>query len=69
MPPQAVLDEIARLVDLQKLEDVLMAEGIKKFADPQKALLALIDASGRTGEVRFENLLLVPKGALGTRNE
>jgi transaldolase len=42
MPPQTVLDEIARLVDVQKLEDVLMAEGIKKFADPQKALLALI---------------------------
>ncbi|MCI0640933.1 MAG: transaldolase [Gemmataceae bacterium] len=42
MPPQDVLDEIERLVDLRKLEDVLMAEGIKKFADPQKALLALI---------------------------
>jgi transaldolase len=42
MPPKNVLDEIDRLVDLQKLEDVLMAEGIKKFADPQKALLALI---------------------------
>ena len=36
------VDEIDRVVDLQKLEDVLMAEGIKKFADPQKALLALI---------------------------
>ena len=32
-----VVAEIERLVDLQKLEDVLMAEGIKKFADPQKA--------------------------------
>ena len=42
LPPPVVLDEIARAVDLQKLEDVLMAEGIKKFADPQKALLALI---------------------------
>ncbi len=42
MPSQTVLDEIARLVDVQKLEDVLMAEGIKKFADPQKALLTLI---------------------------
>jgi len=42
MPPAEVLDEIDRLVDPQKLEDVLMAEGIKKFADPQKALLALI---------------------------
>ena len=42
MPPADVLTEIDRLVDLQKLEDVLMAEGVKKFADPQKALLALI---------------------------
>jgi transaldolase len=42
LPSQAVLEEIDRLVDMQKLEDVLMAEGIKKFADPQKALLTLI---------------------------
>jgi transaldolase len=42
MPPQAVVDEIAKKVDLQHMEDVLMAEGVKKFADPQKALLALI---------------------------
>jgi transaldolase len=42
MPPQPVLDEIDRLVDMQKLEETLMAEGIQKFADPQKALLALI---------------------------
>src|SRR5262245_31610004 len=42
MPAQAVLDEIERLVDVQKMEDVLMSEGIKKFADPQKALLKLI---------------------------
>jgi transaldolase len=42
MPSPLVLGEIAGLVDIQKLEDVLMAEGIKKFADPQKALLALI---------------------------
>ena len=42
MPDQEVLDEIDRKVDLQHLEDVLMAEGVKKFADPQKALLALI---------------------------
>ena len=43
MPPQAVLDEIDRLVDMKKLEETLMAEGIKKFADPMKALLKLID--------------------------
>jgi transaldolase len=42
MPPPAVLDEIERKVDLRKLEETLMDEGIKKFADPQKALLALI---------------------------
>ena len=42
LPPAAVLDEIDRLVDMQKLEDTLMAEGLQKFADPQKALLKLI---------------------------
>ncbi len=42
LPPQEVLDEIEQKVDWRKLEDVLMAEGVKKFADPQKALLALI---------------------------
>jgi transaldolase len=43
MPPAAVVDEIAKLVDNEHLEETLMAEGIKKFADPQKALLALIE--------------------------
>lgn len=42
LPPADVLGEIDRLVDMQKLEETLMAEGVKKFADPQKALLALI---------------------------
>ena len=42
LPPQPVLDEIAAKVDMQKLEAVLMEEGIKKFADPQKALLKVI---------------------------
>ncbi|HWA97826.1 MAG TPA: transaldolase family protein [Pirellulales bacterium] len=42
LPPKAVLDEIDRLVDMKKLEQTLMDEGIKKFADPQKALLAQI---------------------------
>ena len=42
LPPQTVLDEIDAQVDMQQLEDVLMLEGIKKFADPQKVLLALI---------------------------
>lgn len=42
MPPKTVLDEIDRLVDKQKMEDVLMSEGKAKFADPHKALLKLI---------------------------
>jgi transaldolase len=42
LPPAEVLAEIEKKVNLQHMEDVLMAEGIKKFADPQKALLALI---------------------------
>jgi transaldolase len=42
MPPQAVLDEIDREVDLARLEEVLMAEGVAKFADPHKALIELI---------------------------
>jgi transaldolase len=42
MPSKAVLDEMDRVVDLGLLERTLMDEGLKKFADPQKALLALI---------------------------
>ena len=42
LPAPAVLAEIDRLVDMQQLETALMDEGIKKFADPQKKLLALI---------------------------
>jgi transaldolase len=42
MPSPAVLGEIAMKVDIAKLEAVLMEEGLKKFADPQKALLKLI---------------------------
>jgi transaldolase len=42
MPPKAVVDEIAQKVDSAKMEAVLMQEGTKKFADPQKALEAQI---------------------------
>jgi len=42
MPPHHVLEEIDELVDFARLEEVLMEEGVAKFADPQKALLALI---------------------------
>ncbi|MBI3836970.1 MAG: transaldolase [Planctomycetia bacterium] len=42
LPPPKVLDEIDRAVKVEHLESTLMSEGIKKFAEPQKALLALI---------------------------
>jgi transaldolase len=42
LPPTEVLDDIDRKVDFGKMETVLMEEGLAKFADPQKALLALI---------------------------
>jgi transaldolase len=44
MPAAAVLDEIAKKVDQQKLETTLMSEGAAKFADPHKALLKQIGA-------------------------
>jgi transaldolase len=42
MPPREVLTEIDAKVDPAKMEERLMQEGVAKFADPQKALLALI---------------------------
>ncbi len=42
MPARTILDEIDAQVDAVKMEQVLMSEGLAKFADPQKALLKLI---------------------------
>ncbi|HVJ68673.1 MAG TPA: transaldolase family protein, partial [Caulifigura sp.] len=42
LPPADVLADIDAKVDFQKMEETLMDEGLKKFADPQKALVALI---------------------------
>jgi transaldolase len=42
MPATEILADIDMLVDVQKMEQTLMDEGLKKFADPQKALLAQI---------------------------
>jgi transaldolase len=50
LPPKEVLDEIHRKVDINRLEDVLMREGLAKFADPQKALIKLI--ASKRGTVR-----------------
>jgi transaldolase len=48
LPPQQVLDEIAAKVNIEHLEKTLMEEGVKKFADPQKALLKLIAEKRRS---------------------
>ncbi|VTS06445.1 transaldolase family protein [Tuwongella immobilis] len=42
LPPAEVLADIDAKVSMQHLEETLMREGLQKFADPQKALLALI---------------------------
>ncbi len=42
MPSSNIVSEIDRKVDMVALERVLMEEAIKKFAEPQKALLRLI---------------------------
>jgi transaldolase len=42
LPPAEVLSDIDAKVDQKKLEEVLMAEGVAKFADPHKQLLKTI---------------------------
>ncbi len=42
MPSDDVLAEIDDKVDMQKLEETLMSEGLSKFADPFKSLIKLI---------------------------
>ena len=42
LPPTAVLAEIDAKVDKEKMEVTLMDEGLSKFAEPHKKLLALI---------------------------
>ncbi|HAI13364.1 MAG TPA: transaldolase [Phycisphaerales bacterium] len=42
LPAENVLDEIDQIVDMIQLENILMQEGLAKFADPQKALIKLI---------------------------
>ena len=42
LPGAPVLEEIAKEVDFDVLEKTLMSEGLAKFAEPQKNLIALI---------------------------
>jgi len=48
LPAPEVLAEIDRLVDMQRLEETLMQEGIAKFADPFKSLIKLIGDKRKT---------------------
>jgi transaldolase len=48
LPPADVLAEIDAKVDMKKMEQTLMEEGLKKFADPQHALLKLIASKRAT---------------------
>lgn len=42
LPPQKILDELAAKVDLAKMEQALMEEGIEKFSKPQRKLLETV---------------------------
>ncbi|NRA63535.1 MAG: transaldolase [Pseudobacteriovorax sp.] len=44
LPDADTIATIDRTVNWQHLEETLMAEGLEKFAEPQKALLALVDS-------------------------
>lgn len=44
MPPEEVVAEIDAKVDVERMEQTLMDEGLKKFAQPQHELLALVAA-------------------------
>ena len=47
MPSPQILAEIDAKVNMVQLEEVLMREGLAKFADPQKSLIALIASKRR----------------------
>ncbi len=42
LPAEKIVTELDKTVSIEALEETLMAEGVKKFVDPQRALLALI---------------------------
>ncbi len=63
LPPESVVAEIDRLIDMERLEATLMAEGIAKFAKPQKALLRA-DCGKAIGGRRAVNFAPPPSGRL-----
>ena len=52
LPPAEVVKEIDDKVDIAKLEKVLIEEGIAKFAEPQKKLLATVAEKRPVGTAR-----------------
>ena len=56
LPPADVVAEIDDKVDMAAMERVLMEEGIRKFADPQKALLGLIAGKREAALIRAARL-------------
>jgi transaldolase len=42
LPPKSVLQKIDDVIDFEHLEETLMADGLRKFAEPQKGLLQVI---------------------------
>ena len=68
MPSPSIVSEIDRKVDMVALERVLMEEGIKKFAEPQKALLRLI-AQKRASASRLTNQLREEFGVMSEQEQ
>jgi transaldolase len=52
LPADAIIKEIDSKVDIAELEKVLMEEGIAKFAEPQKKLLATVAEKRPVGAAR-----------------
>ena len=52
LPPDDVLAEIDRAVDMTQLEEALMEEGIAKFVEPQKRLLGKVEGKRMVGAGR-----------------
>lgn len=51
MPSPSIISEIDEKVDMERLERVLMQEGIQKFAEPQMALINLIAQKRTASEI------------------
>jgi transaldolase len=57
MPSPSVLDEIDRKVDMDQLERELLKEGVRKFSEPQLALLKLVATKRAPLRARWDTLI------------